>query len=173
MTTHPTMLIPINDLILEIRGTRVLLDADLAKLYGVRTAVLVQAVKRNPDRFPDDFMFQLTPKEHRVLRSQLVTSKPSGHGGRRYPPFAFTEQGVAMLSSVLRSPMAVLVNISIMRAFVQLRHCAMSHSELARRLDTLEKTFDQKFQIVFEAIEAMLEQDQAETRPVGFELDGE
>jgi len=162
---------PIDALIRDIRGARVLLDSDLAQLYGVRTAVLVQAAKRNPERFPDDFMFQLTPEEHSVLRSQIVTSKPEARGGRRYPPYGFTEQGVAMLSSVLRSPTAAQVNVSIMRAFVRLRRFALSHDELARRLDALEKDFDQKFNIVFEAIQAMLLEDQSEAQRIGFELD--
>jgi len=173
MTTPPAVITPIEDLIMEIRGTRVLLDADLAKLYGVTTGALVQAVKRNLERFPEDFMFKLTTEEHVVLKSQFVISKTDRRGGRRTPPYAFTEQGVAMLSSVLRSPLAAQVNVSIMRAFVRLRRFALSHDELARRLDTLEKTFDQKFSIVFEAIQAMLEGERTDMRRIGFELDGD
>src|SRR5687767_8825910 len=104
-----------------VRGHRVMLDADLAELYGVPTKVLLQAVRRNGERFPEDFRFQLEPDESEALRSQFVTSKKTGRGGRRYAPFVFTEQGVAMLSSVLRSPRAIAINIEIMRAFVKLR----------------------------------------------------
>jgi len=173
MTSLPTIATRIEDLILEIRGTRVLVDADLAKLYGVTTGALIQAVKRNIERFPKDFMFQLTREEHDALKSQFVISKTGGRGGRRTPPYTFTEQGVAMLSSVLRSPMAAQVNVSIMRAFVRLRRFALSHDELANRLDLLEKAFDQKFSIVFEAIQAMLEDGERESAPLGFKLDRE
>ena len=125
-------------------GGKVLLDTDLAALYGVETKVLLQAVKRNLERFPDDFMFQLTNQEFNVLRSQSVTSSSGAlqtlrWGGRRTAPYAFTEQGVAMLSSVLGSPQAVQVNIAIMRAFVKLREMAMTHNDLARQLDALEE----------------------------------
>jgi len=126
-----------------------MLDAVLAELYGVETRSLVQAVQRNRERFPADFMFQLTAEEHEGLRSQVVISK--GRGGRRYPPYAFTEQGVAMLSSVLRSPRAVQVNIEIMRAFVRLREMLASHRDLARRLDELEQRYDAQFRAVFDA----------------------
>ncbi len=122
-----------------IRGDKVILDEDLAELYGVETKKLIQAVKRNEDRFPTDFMFQLTNQEFSVLRSQIVTSK-IGRGGRRTPPYAFSEQGVAiMLSSVLHSPRAVQVNIEIMRAFVRLRRMLASNAELAERLESLEQ----------------------------------
>ena len=117
--------------ILLIRGHKVMLDSDLAELYEVETKVLNQAVRRNRDRFPDDFMFRLSSEEFDILRSQSVTS--SSWGGRRYPPYAFTEQGVAMLSSVLRSKRAVHVNIEIMRAFVRLRELLASHAQLGRR----------------------------------------
>jgi hypothetical protein len=126
-----------------IRGQKVLLDADLATLYGVETRTLVQAVGRNRDRFPDDFMFRLSAEEFAALRSQSVISK--GRGGRQYAPYAFTEQGVAMLSSVLRSDRAVQVNIEIMRAFVRLRSMLAQHAELARRLDDLERRYDGRF----------------------------
>ncbi len=117
------------------RDRKVLLDADLAVLYGVETRVLVQAVKRNPDRFPADFTFRISAEELEGLRSQTVISKQ--RGGRRFPPHAFTEQGVAMLSSVLKSPRAIALNIEIMRVFVKLRQVITSHSQLARKLDDL------------------------------------
>lgn len=119
--------------ILVLRQQRVMLDADLAELYGVPTKVLIQAVKRNQERFPADFMFQLENQDVTALRSQIVTSK-TGRGGRRTAPYAFTEQGVAMLSSVLNSPRAVAVNIEIMRTFVRVRALASTHSDLAQRL---------------------------------------
>ena len=127
--------------ILIVRGHRVMLDAGLASLYGVPTKVLLQAVRRNADRFPVDFMFVLEPDEWEVLRPQIVTSK-GNRGGRRYAPFVFTEQGVAMLSSVLRTPRAIAVNIEIMRAFVRLREVLAANSELAKRLDQLEARID-------------------------------
>jgi hypothetical protein len=127
--------------IVVIRNHRLLLDTNLAELYGVPTKVLVQAVKRNLDRFPPDFMFQLDDDEWECLRSQSVTSN-IGRGGRRYAPYAFTEQGVAMLSSVLGSAQAIAVNIEIMRAFVRLREIIVSNKELALRLDELENKAD-------------------------------
>jgi len=130
--------------ILLIRGQKVMLDGDLAELYEVETKDLNLAVRRNAERFPEDFMFQLSAQEFRALRLQFATSKP-GRGGRRYPPYAFTEQGVAMLSSVLRSQRAVQVNIAIMRAFVKLRGILASNRELARRLDAMEKKYDRQF----------------------------
>lgn len=137
-----------------IRGEKVMLDADLARLYGVATKALVQAVKRNLARFPEDFMFQLSAEEWEALRSQSVTSK--GKGGRRYSPYAFTEHGVAMLSSVLRSERAVQVNIEIVRAFVRLRQLLATHADLARKLDELEKRYDHQFKVVFEAIRQLM-----------------
>ena len=155
--------------ILLIRGRKVMLDADLAGLYRVPTKVLNQAVKRNIDRFPDDFMFQLTADEGALLRSQTVTLKPGRGRHRKYLPYAFTEQGVAMLSSVLRSRRAVLVNIEIMRAFVRLRQMLASHSDLARKLDALEKKYDAQFKVVFEAIRALMHPPQpAQRRRIGF-----
>ena len=139
--------------ILFIRDQKVMLDADLAALYGVDTKVFVQAVRRNVDRFPADFMFQLTKQEFDNLRSQFVTSS---WGGRRYPPYAFTEQGVAMLSSVLRSKRAIRVNVEIMRAFVQLRRMLASHADLARKLSALEKKYDEQFKVVFDAIRELM-----------------
>ena len=125
--------------ILQLREQRVMLDADLAELYGVQTKVLVQAVKRNRVRFPEDFMFQLLADEFAALRSQSVTSNTGGRGGRRTAPYAFTEQGVAMLSSVLGSARAIAVNIEIMRTFVRVRALASMHDDLAKRLNELEQ----------------------------------
>jgi len=130
-----------------------MLDADLAELYGVETKALLQTVKRNLDRFPEDFAFQLTNQDLSNLRSQIVTSS---WGGRRYLPYAFTEQGVAMLSSVLRSPRAVQVNIEIMRTFVRLRQLLTSNVELARKLAALESKYDAQFKMVFDAIRALM-----------------
>jgi len=157
----------ITQAILLIRGDKVMLDADLAALYGVSTKALVQAVKRNAERFPADFMFQLTEHEAVRLRSQTVTSKPA-RGGRRTAPFAFTEQGVAMLSSVLRSPRAIQVNVEIMRAFVRLRQMLESHAELAKKLNALEKKYDTKFKVVFEAIRELMAPPPSSRRKIGF-----
>jgi hypothetical protein len=136
--------------IFYLRGVKVILSPDLADLYGVPVKALNQAVSRNRDRFPEDFMFQLAPGEFNDLRSQIVTS--SWGGMRRALPYAFTEQGIAMLSSVLRSPRAIRVNIEIMRAFVKLRQILASNAELAHKLDELEKKYDKQFKIVFDAI---------------------
>jgi hypothetical protein len=141
--------------ILVFRGHKVLLDEDLAVLYGVPTKVLLQAVKRNAGRFPEDFMFQLIAAEWAALRSQIVTSTP-GRGGRRYTPYVFTEQGVAMLSSVLNSERAIAVNIEIMRAFVKLRELLSSNRELARRFSQLETRLDKKLTEHDQAIAAIL-----------------
>jgi len=140
--------------ILLVRGQKVMLDADLAALYGVETKQLVRAVKRNILRFPEDFMFQLSNDEFENLRYQFGTS--SHWGGRRYPPYAFTEHGVAMLSSVLNSPRAVQVNIQIMRTFAKLREIMSQHKDLARRLDELETKYDAQFKIVFDAIRQLM-----------------
>ncbi len=158
--------------ILLIRGEKVMLDSDLAELYGVETRVLVQAVKRNIERFPSDFMFQLNEQEVAALRSQAVISK-TGRGGRRYPPYAFTEQGVAMLSSVLKSERAVKVNIEIMRAFVRLRRMLASHAELARKLDALEKKYDAQFRAVFDAIRELMKPPEPKKRQIGFHRERE
>ena len=149
--------------ILLIRGHKVMLDADLAALYDVETRQLVRAVKRNISRFPDDFMFQLSKDEFENLRCHFGTS--SQWGGRRYPPYAFTEQGVAMLSSILKSRRAVQVNIEIMRTFVRLRRMLASHAELARKLDALEKKYDVQFKIVFDAIRQLMEPPEPEPEP--------
>jgi len=141
--------------ILLIRGERVTLDQDLAELYGVPTRRLNEQVRRNLARFPGDFMFQLTAQEAASLRSQFAISNV-GRGGRRYAPLAFTEQGVAMLSSVLRSHRAVQVNIAIMRTFVKLREMLATHKDLARKLETLEKKYDAQFKAVFDAIRQLM-----------------
>ena len=144
----------IESLIYIIREERVMLDQDLAALYQVETKALVQAVQRNAKRFPPDFMFQLSFQEFTALRSQIVTSK--GRGGRRTAPYAFTEHGVAMLSSVLRSERAVEINIQVIRAFVKLRQLVVSNSELANRLNHLEQRYDSQFKVVFDAIRQLM-----------------
>ena len=151
-----------------LRGTRVMLDSDLAKLYGVTTASLNQAVQRNRDRFPEDFMFRLENADIESLRSQFAISKPEGRGGRRYAPYVFTEQGVAMLSSVLRSSRAVQVNVAIMRTFVRLREMLTTHEDLRRKIDAMEKRYDARFQAVFEAIRQMLETPIPPKKAIGF-----
>lgn len=152
--------------ILRIRGQNVMMDADLAELYEVETKELNLAVRRNADRFPEDFMFQLSALEFRNLRFQSVTS--SSWGGRRYRPYAFTEQGVAMLSSVLRSPRAVEVNIAIMRAFVKLREIIASHRDLARKLEEMESRYDAQFRVVFDAIRELMKPPEKPRRRIGF-----
>jgi len=156
----------IEEKIFFIRGDKVMFDADLAKLYGVETKVLLQAVRRNIDRFPPDFMFQLTSQEVAILRSQFVTS--SQWGGRRYPPYAFSEQGIAMLSSVLNSPRAIKVNIKIIRTFDRLRQMLASHAELSRKLNDLEKKYDAQFKIVFDAIRSLMTPPGPKKRKIGF-----
>lgn len=152
--------------ILIIRGEKVMLDADIAGLYGVETRVLVQAMKRNAARFPSDFMFQLTREEFASLISQNVISNT--RGGRRSLPYAFTEQGVAMLSGVLRSEQAVSVNIEIMRAFVRLRKLLATNQNLARQLDALQKKYDAQFSAVFEAIDRLIQPPATPAKPIGF-----
>jgi len=155
-----TNLIPaerIETKIFLIRGQKVMLDKDLAELYGVKTKVLIQAVKRNIDRFPDDFMFQLNKEESQLLRSQIVTSN---RGGRRYLPYVFTEYGVSMLSSVLKSKKAIQVNIQIMRTFSKLRQILSTHKELAYKLKELEQKtekHDEEIQAIFDAIRQLME----------------
>jgi len=168
--------------ILMLRGHKVILSVHLANLYGVQTRELVQAVKRNRDRFPEDFMFQLSwdEVEHlrsqpvileqangKSLRSQIVTLKRGQH--MKYLPYAFTEQGVAMLSSVLRSKRAVQVNIEIMRAFVKLRQLLITHVDLARKLANLEKNYDTQFRVVFDAIRQLMTPPEPKKRRIGFE----
>lgn len=152
--------------ILLIRGQKVMLDADLAAMYGVTTGNLNKAVSRNRERFPSDFMFQLTDEEAESLRFQFGISKT--RGGRRYPAHGFTEQGVAMLSSVLRSPRAVAVNIEIMRAFVRLREMLASHADLARRLDELERKYDSQFAVVFKAIRELMKPPSNQPKELGY-----
>lgn len=159
---------PLAPRILPMRGVKVMVDADLAALYGVETKVLLQAVKRNLDRFPVDFMFQLNEQEFANLRSQIVTSN---RGGRRYAPYVFTEQGVAMLSSVLKSPRAIAVNIEIMRAFVRLREILAGNKELAAKLNELERkleTHDQAIAGILNAIRELMKPPETTKRPIGF-----
>ncbi|NQT10990.1 MAG: ORF6N domain-containing protein, partial [Desulfobacteraceae bacterium] len=157
----------IEQAIFLIRGQKVLVDADLAQLYGVETKILNKAVKRNLDRFPEDFMFQLTAEEAENLRFQIGTSKKQ-RGGRRYLPYAFTEQGVAMLSGVLNSPRAVKVNVEIMRAFVRLRQLMATHTDLARKLTALEQKYDKQFKVVFDAIRALMTPPAKPRKKIGF-----
>ena len=150
------------------RGQRVMLDADLAELYRVTTKRLNERVRRNIKRFPSDFMFQLTKEEEESLRSQIATLKGGRGQHRKYLPYVFTEQGVAMLSSVLNSERAVQVNIEIMRAFVRLRELMSTHKDLARKLETLEKKYDAQFKVVFDAIRQLMTQPEPRKRKIGF-----
>ncbi len=156
----------IADAILIVRGQKVMLDFDLASLYGVATKALNQAVSRNRDRFPRDFMFRLTPAEVANWAQSVTSSRK--HRGTTYRPYAFTEQGVAMLSSVLRSARAVHVNIAIMRAFVRLRQELASNSHLARKLSELEEKYDTQFTVVFEAIRELMVPRSSAKRRIGF-----
>lgn len=165
--------------ILLVRERHVMLDEDLAALYGVETRRLTEQVRRNLERFPPDFMFQLTKDEAAVLRSQSATSK-SGRGGRRYAPYVFTEQGVAMLSSVLRSKRAVAVNIAIMRAFVELRRAAASYTAIERRLEDLEREtqaklgrHDQQLDTIFKALRQLISPPPRPKRRIGFAPPGD
>jgi hypothetical protein len=150
-----------------IRSVKVMLDRDLAELYGVETKVLKQAVRRNIDRFPADFMFEMTNTEFEDWRSQFVTSKRDKIG-LRYKPMAFTEKGVAMLSSVLRSKRAIQVNVQIMRAFSQLRKMLLTHEDLKKKIESMEKKYDEQFQIVFEAIKQLLSEEDKPKKKIGF-----
>ena len=150
-----------------IRGEKVMLDSDLAEMYGVVTKTLNRAVRRNRERFPSDLMFELRVKEIALLRYQFGTSN-AGRGGRRYRPFVFTEQGVAMLSSVSHSDRAIQVNIAIMRAFVRLRRLLSTHRDLARKLDELEQKYDKRFAVVFVAIRRLMAQVDPPRRRIGF-----
>jgi hypothetical protein len=154
--------------ILVIRGVKVMLDSDLAKMYGVKTRGLIQAVKRNKERFPADFLFMINNHEVTILKSQFVTSS---WGGRRTLPYAFTEQGVAMLSSVLNSPRAIKVNIEIMRAFVKMRSFLEHNKELGRKLDSLERkiqTHDVHIRSLFEAIRQLMTPIPKNKKPIGY-----
>ncbi len=168
-------------LVFFLRGEKVMFDADLAGLYGVTTKALNQAVARNKNRFPEDFAFRLTRSEFDALRSRIATSSPgqdrlrsqivtsnNGRGGRRYRPYAFTEQGVAMLSSVLRSVRAVEVNIAIMRTFVQLRRLMDTNRDLARKIEALEMKYDEQFAEVFAAIKELVAPPAEPQRQIGF-----
>jgi len=157
----------IQNCIYLIRGHKVMLDRDLAILYQVKTHHLNEAVKRNLKRFPADFMFQLTATEHQCLISQTAISK-TGRGGRRYPPFAFTEQGIAMLSSVLTSDRAIDVNVQIMRTFVKLRELMETHKSLWEKIQKMENQYDQQFKIVFDAIRRLLSLEEKPKRRIGF-----
>lgn len=165
--------------ILVLRGRSVLLDTDIAELYGVDTRVLVQAIKRNIARFPDDFMFQLTAEEFALLRSQNVISNPEGRGGRRYAPYAFTEHGVAMLASVLNSSRAIDVSVLIVRAFVRMREALTANRELAYKLAELERqldTHDEAIQSLMAAIRSLMKPPEPKQRRIGFvppEKDGD
>ncbi len=187
----PSALIPeqLAPLVIRLRHENVILDSDIAELYGISVGQLNQAVKRNIERFPSDFMFQISDDELENLKSQFVISSSTGsnlkcqidtssfrsqsvilknHGGRRTLPYAFTEQGVAMLSSVLRSPRAVEVNIAIMRTFVQLRSLMQSNKLLAEKIEKLEEKYDQNFQIVFDAIKQLIAADENPSKELGF-----
>jgi hypothetical protein len=174
--TKSSLAVPVERIekaILVVRGQKVLLDSSLAELYGVTTFNLNKAVKRNQKRFPEDFMFRLSKEENERLRFQIGISKPEGRGGRRYLPYAFTEQGVAMLSGILNSDRAIEVNIAIMRAFVRLRQILATHKDLAHKLKELERKLgehDQKFQVIFEAIRQLMvpPPETAKKRRIGF-----
>ena len=158
----------IENKIFQVRGKRVMLDRDLAGLYGVEAKYLKRQVRRNLDRFPSDFMFKLSKQEFRNWRRQFVTSNSADKMGLRYSPYAFTEQGVAMLSSVLNSKRAIKVNIQIMRVFVNLKRAVLTYTGLKKKIDTMEKKYDQQFRIVFEAIRKLLEPPQKPKRKIGF-----
>ena len=155
----------ITGLIYFIRGRKVMIDHDLAELYGVETKVLKQAVRRNNKRFPEDFMFILSNQEVRNLRSQFVTSS---WGGTRYLPMVFTEQGVAMLSSVLNSERAILVNIQIMRTFTRLREMLAGHKDLQKKIDAMEAKYDEQFRVVFDAIKQLITEEEKPKKRIGF-----
>ena len=157
--------------ILYLRGHKVILSTHLAELYEVEPKVMIQAVKRNSERFPADFMFQITNEEFADLKSQIVTSNRGGI--RRANPYTFTEQGIALLSSVLRSNRAVQVNIAIMRAFVKLRQFMSTHKDLARKINDMEKKYDHQFKIVFDAIKQLLAAPEPKKRRIGFRREKE
>lgn len=160
-------LVLIQNKIYFIRGFKVMLDSDLAELYDVPTKRLNEQVRRNKKRFPKDFMFRLNHKEVSFLRSQFATSNSSS-GGRRYLPYAFTEQGVAMLSSVLNSERAIKINIAIMRTFVLIRQTLATHRDLAAKLDELTKKYDKRFRVVFEALDKLIRPPENPPQPIGF-----
>ncbi len=164
---------PIVQRILLIRGHRVMLDSDLAELYEVPTKRLNEQVRRNIKRFPPDFMFQLTPEKFDSLRSHFATLKIGRGQHRKYLPYAFTEQGVAMLSGNLNSDRAIDVNVAIMRAFVKLREFALTHKELSRKLNDLEKKYDSQFKVVFDAIRQLMTPPEPKKRKIGFRREKE
>ena len=155
--------------IILVRGEKVMLDRDLAEIYGVETKALNQAVKRNDSRFPADFMFQLTAAEAKSLRSQIVTSN-AGRGGRRYLPYVFTEHGALMLANVLNSERAAQTSVQVVRAFVRLRQLLSSNAELARKLESLEKKYDTQFRVVFDAIRKLMTPEPTKRREIGFHV---
>lgn len=165
-------IVPVQSIVNKIyrfRGVNVMLDRDLAELYGVETKRLKEQVKRNIDRFPDDFMFELTKEEFEVLRSQNATSKMEGRGGVRYLPYAFTEQGVLMLSNILNSEKAVKVSIQVIRAFSMLKQMLSTHEDLKKKIEKMENSYDHQFRIIFAAIKQLIEEDLKTKRDVGFE----
>ena len=168
MSPESAVTVPIEKItgkIYFIRGQKVIMDRDLSELYAVETKVLKQAVKRKIKRFPSDFMFELTKEEFQNLRSQFVTSS---WGGSRYVPMVFTEQGVAMLSSVLNSERAIQVNIQIMRTFTRLRKILVTHKDLKRKIEAMEIKYDEQFRIVFEAITQLFEEDEKPKKKIGY-----
>ena len=167
-----TSLVPMERIeraILLIRGEKVMLDSDLANIYGAETKALNRAVKRNQSRFPSDFMFQLTPKAAGSLRCQFGTSN-AGRGGRRYLPYAFTEHGALMLANVLNSERAAQTSVQVVRAFVRLRQMLSSNAELARKLESLEKKYDTQFQVVFHSILKLMTPKPPKRREIGFHV---
>ena len=168
--THLTPRERIENVIFYVRGQKVMLDQDLAELYGVETKKLNQAVKRNIERFPEDFMFSLNKKEWETLKFHFGTSK-DGRGGRRYLPYVFTEHGALMLANVLNSKKAVLVSIEIVRAFARLRQIIASNKLLAQKLAKLEKKYDSQFKTVFDAIRSLMEPASSGKTSIGFKLD--
>ena len=156
--------------IIVIRGKKVMLDGNLADIYGIETKGLIRAVKRNLERFPEDFMFQLTKEEFESLRYQFGTSK-TGRGGRRYLPYVFTEHGAVMLASVLNSPVAINASVQVVRAFVKLRQLLVTHTELARKINSLEKKYDSQFAVVFKAIKELMQpQAKEKEKKIGFKV---
>jgi hypothetical protein len=171
MAKRALMKRPVESRILFVRGHKVLLDRDLAELYGVSVKRLNQQVKRNAERFPADFMFQLTPAENKNLRSQIATSS-KGHGGRRYPPFAFTEHGAIMAASILNSPRAIEMSVFVVRAFVRLREMLATNKELAEKLGELERrleTHDESIQEIIAAIKELMKFPAKPTKQIGFQ----
>ncbi|MEP6792895.1 MAG: ORF6N domain-containing protein [Saprospiraceae bacterium] len=167
------MELKIQSRIFEIRGLKIMLDFDLADLYGTQTKILKQAVRRNRDRFPPDFLLELTRSEYNSLRSQIVTLETGKGQHSKYLPFAFTEQGVAMIASILNSPKAIQVNILLVRAFVFLRQYALSHQDLTQKLQELETKYDKQFKDVYDAINFLLQKDdiaskQKSRKQIGF-----